>query len=104
MTTELGYALSDVIFKGRGLLRNNLEANFDNPSFFSISMGLGLGSKGIDFTEEDLVDAGKYADLLTVDNEYDDVDDDENPNVKFRAATVVDAEGAYFFNKYIGVG
>ena len=104
MTTELGYALSDVIFKGRGLLRNNLEANYDNPSFFSISMGLGLGSKGIDFTEEDLVDAGKYADLLTVDNEYADVDDDENPNVKFRAATVVDAEGAYFFNKYIGVG
>ena len=24
--------------------------------------------------------------------------------IKFRAATVVDAEGAYFFNKYIGVG
>ena len=104
MSTELGYALSDILFKGKGLLRNNLELDSENPSFFSIGMGLGLGSKGIDFTEEDLVDREKYEDMYS---DYDieaDVDDDENPNVKFRAATVVDAEGAYFFNKYIGAG
>ena len=104
MSTELGYALSDVLFKGKGLLRNNLEADFNDPSFFSISMGLGLGSKGIDFTEDDLVDKEKYENMYA---DYDidtDVDDDDNPNVKFRAATVVDAEGAYFFNKYVGVG
>ena len=104
MSTEIGYALSDILFKGKGLLRNNLELDSENPSFFSIGMGLGLGSKGIDFTEEDLVDREKYENMYS---DYDieaDVDDDENPNVKFRAATVVDAEGAYFFNKYIGAG
>ncbi len=104
MSTELGYALSDVLFKGKGLLRNNLEADFNDPSFFSISMGLGLGSKGIDFSEEDLVDKEKYENMYA---DYDieaDVDDDDNPNVKFRAATVVDAEGAYFLNKYVGIG
>lgn len=104
MSTELGYALGDILFKGKGLLRNNLETDFNDPSFFSISMGLGLGSKGIDFSEDDLEDKEKYEDIY---GDYDpdaDVNDDENPNVKFRAATVVDAEGAYFFNKYIGVG
>ncbi|MBQ3753794.1 MAG: phosphatase PAP2 family protein [Prevotella sp.] len=60
MSTELGYALSDILFKGKGLLHNNLETDFDDPSFFSISMGLGLGSKGIDFSDDDLVDAENY--------------------------------------------
>ena len=104
MSTELGYALSDILFKGKGLLHNNLETDFDDPSFFSISMGLGLGSKGIEFTDDDLVDAEKYEDMFSGYDDETDVEDDENPNVKFRAATVVDAEGAYFFNKYVGVG
>ena len=104
MSTELGYALSDVLFKGKGLLRNNLEADFNDPSFFSISMGLGLGSKGIDFTADDMVDKEKYEDMYKGYDIEADVDDEENPNVKFRAATVVDAEGAYFFNKYVGAG
>lgn len=104
MSTELAYALSDVLFKGKGLLRNNLELDNENPSFFSISMGLGLGSKGIDFTEEDLVDREIYEDIYSGYDIEADVDDDENPNVKFRAATVVDGEGAYFFNKYVGAG
>ena len=57
----------------------------DHPSFFSISMGIGFGSRNLDF---DLSDFG-WA---------------ENMNLKFRAATAVGAEGAYFFNPYIGVG
>jgi membrane-associated phospholipid phosphatase len=81
MSTELGYALCDLIFKGKGLLRNDLIIDSEKPSFFSISMGLGLGHKDLEF------DAGGEA-----------------VNLQFRAATVVDAEGAYFFNKYIGVG
>jgi membrane-associated phospholipid phosphatase len=81
MSTELGYALCDLMFKGKGLLRNDLIIDSENPSFFSISMGLGLGHKDLVF------------------------DDEEDPmSIKFRAATVVDAEGAYFFNKYVGVG
>jgi len=78
---ELGYALCDLMFKGKGLLRNDLIIDNENPSFFSISMGLGLGSKDLTFE-----------------------DSGETVNVKFSAATVVDAEGAYFFNKYFGVG
>ena len=31
---ELGYALADLLFKGKGLLRNDLEGNYDSPSFF----------------------------------------------------------------------
>ena len=81
LSGELGYALCDLMFKGKGLLRNDLVFESEKPSFFSVSMGLGLGSKDLTFEE-----AG------------------ETRSIKFRAATVVDAEGAYFFNKYIGVG
>ena len=81
LSTELGYGLCDLLFKGRGLLRNDLLLDNENPSFFSISMGVGLGGKDLEFESMGL-----------------------SKNIKFRAATVVDAEGAYFFNKYVGVG
>lgn len=81
LSTELGYAIGDLLFKGKGLLRNDLEMDYENPSFFSISMGVGLGSKDLEFSE-----------------------DGHSESIKFRPSTVVDAEGAYFFNKYIGVG
>jgi hypothetical protein len=81
MSTELGYALCDLMFKGKGLLRNDLVLDHEKPSFFSISMGVGLGGKELNFE-----------------------DNGEEVGLKFRAATVVDAEGAYFFNKYVGVG
>ena len=90
---ELGYAMSDLIFKGKGLLRGDALSErsiIDHPSFFSISMGLGLGSKNLDF---DMSRLG-----LT------DFDGDKVLNLKFGSSTVVGAEGAYFFNKYIGVG
>ena len=81
MSTELGYALCDLLFKQKGLLRNDMILENEKPSFFSISMGVGLGGKDLKFES-----------------------DGEERNIKFRAATVVDAEGAYFFNKYVGVG
>ena len=81
LSTELGYALCDLMFKEKGLLRNDIELSADKPSFFSISMGVGLGNKDLEFEENG-----------------------QTVGLKFRAATVVDAEGAYFFNKYIGVG
>ncbi len=84
MSTELGYALCDLMFKQKGLLRNDLILDEVNPSFFSISMGVGLGGKDLEFEGEG--------------------SDDVKRSIHFRAATVVDAEGAYFFNKYIGVG
>ena len=102
LSTELGYALSDVFFKGKGLLHNDLQMDFENPSFFSIGMGAGLGGKSIDFSLQDLENADKYKDYYYAD---DDVEDEYGSiGVEFRAATVVDAEGAYFFNKYVGIG
>ena len=97
LSTELGYALSDVLFKGKGLLRNDLETDSENPSFFGISMGVGLGSKNVDFAAEDLVGYYTYSPTFLS-------KEGDREHIKLRAATVVDAEGAYFFNKYIGVG
>ena len=81
MSTELGYALCDLLFKEKGLLRNDMVFDSESPSFFSVSMGVGLGGKDLKFESEG-----------------------EMLGLEFRAATVVDAEGAYFFNKYVGVG
>ena len=81
LSTELGYALCDLMFKGKGLLRNDMVFDSEFPSFFSVSMGVGLGGKDLKFESEG-----------------------EMLGLEFRAATVVDAEGAYFFNKYVGVG
>lgn len=81
LSAELGYAFCDLLFKGKGLLRNDLEVVSEKPSFFSISMGIGIGTKDLEFES-----LGQTVAL------------------KFRPATVVDAEGAYFFNKYVGVG
>ena len=88
MSGELAYALSDVIFKEKGLLRGDISSErsiIEHPSFFSVSMGLGFGSKDIDFGTETQ-------------------DDDDDFHVEFRSSTAVAAEGAYFLNKYIGVG
>ena len=95
LSGELGYALCDLLFKGKGLLRNDLEMDFETPSFFAISMGVGIGGKDIEFTRDDLVDKEFHEDFGSL---------VEDAPIEFRAATVVDAEGAYFFNKYIGIG
>ena len=104
MSTELGYALSDILFKGKGLLRNDLTLDSEIPSFFNISMGVGIGGKDIDFNIlTDLQDRELHG---ITDEMVDFYKDEEiaNQNIDFRASTVVDAEGAYFFNKYVGVG
>ena len=88
LSGELAYALSDIFFKGKGLRRNDIPGMasvIDHPSFFSISMGLGLGSRDLDFGMK----------------EYGWSDD---LHLKFQAATAVGAEGAYFFNPYFGIG
>ena len=67
MSTELAYALSDIIFKDRGLLRGPLNSGGDiinNPSFFSISMGIGLGGKTLDFNANDYVRPAKLKDNI----------------------------------------
>ena len=94
MSTELAYAFSDLLFKGKGLLRGDISGDksiIENPSFFSVSMGIGMGSRDMDF------DLQKF--------ELGNFDEDGKTfNLKFGASTAVGVEGAYFFNKYIGVG
>jgi len=94
MSTELGYALGDIIFKERGLLRHDLESTGDNPSFFAISMGLSYGLSDLSFSNDDL----EYGEDRST------LDDGDSFDVDFHTASVVDVEGAYFFNKYVGVG
>ena len=100
ISTELGYALSDILFKGRGLLRNDLIADSESPSFFAISMGVGLGEKTLAFNMQDIENYEDYDPKWVDDGNLSGQSDD----IQFRAATVVDAEGAYFFNDYVGIG
>lgn len=93
-STELAYGISDIIFKGHGLKRGFLSDKsnaVENPSFFSISMGMGFGTRNMTFSGEEL-------------GVFDEEFNTKDVNLKFGTATVVGAEGAYFFNKYIGVG
>ncbi len=97
ISTELAYGISDLIFKGRHLNRGAMPITADvieRPSFFSISMGIGLGSRNLTFSGADLDLQEETADDVIA----------NNVELKFGAATVVGAEGAYFFNKYIGIG
>ena len=103
MSTELGYAIGDLLFKGKGLLRNDIEFESDKPSFFSISMGFGLGAKNIDFGIEDMLNIDRFNPQEIAEAKAAE-DEDGRENVEFRHATVVDGEGAYFLNKYIGIG
>ena len=102
LSVELGYGICDLLFKNRGLLRNDLSYHPDlraNPSFFSISMGVGLGNKNLVLPAFDFYIPAEY-----LDGEEIDAEDLEPLHLKFRTATAVGAEGAYFFNSYIGIG
>ena len=103
LSTELGYAIGDLLFKGKGLLRNDMEFGFEKPSFFSISMGFGLGTKNIDFGIDDMLNIDRFNPQEIAEAKAAE-DEEGRENVEFRHATVVDAEGAYFLNKYIGIG
>ncbi len=86
---ELGYALCDLIFKNQGLRRQDRDEIFDSnhPSFFSVSMGLGLDNPTLNIDVLDMF--GDFKD------HYD---------LSFQASTAVAVEGAYFMNKYVGLG
>lgn len=81
LSTELGYYLADIIFKDKGI---NEFANNDNfsreyaPSFISLYIGLNVPLSGYDL-------------------------DDKN-TFSTSSGSTVGVEGAYFFNKYLGVG
>ena len=100
LSVELGYGLMDLLFKQRGLQRGDLSIHPDlrtNPSFFAISMGVGLGNKNL------ILPAFNF-DIPSEILDGESSSTDEPLQLKFRSATVVGAEGAYFFNPFIGVG
>lgn len=85
LSTELGYFLGDLIYKNHGITRLELKGLTDpnHPSFFDIQMGIGMHKK----TMEAAWDNGDAPDFF-----------------ELGTSTAVGVEGAYFFNKYVGVG
>ena len=100
LSTELAYGICDLLFKDKGLLMNDLAYYPDlrtNPSFFSVSMGIGLGNKNLNLP-------GFSYGLHFPGDDTDYGPDTETLKLQFRSATAVGVEGAYFFNPYIGIG
>ena len=87
LSTELGYWIADMIYKDKGICRYESfdKINADKPSFFDIQMGIGMHSK-------------------TMEVYYDNYDSFDGEQLKLGTSSVVGVEGAYFFNKYFGVG
>ena len=88
LSTELGYALSDLIFKDKYTIRREMEDLTDlseHPSFFSLQAGAGImmGHKGV---PDELIAAGGPSSL------------------KHGMSSVIAAEAAYFLNPYVGLG
>ena len=106
LSGELAYGLSDLLFKGKGLLRNDLQTHPDlrkNASFFSVSMGIGFGNKNLDLPG---FDYGTLIEDFDANNQpvYGDPIISDPLHLEFRASTAVAAEGAWFFCPYVGVG
>ena len=88
LSTELGYAISDLIFKDKYTLRREMENLNDiteHPSFFSLQadMGFVIGGGSLPNEIEDLGGPG---------------------SIKRGVSTVIGAEAAYFLNPYLGFG
>ena len=100
LSVELGYGLMDLLFKNRGLQRGDIGSYInlrEKPSFFALEMGIGLGNKNLKMP----------AFNFDIPSEIIDPSEDDISlplELKFRSATVVGVEGAYFFNSYIGLG
>lgn len=94
LSTELGYAIGNLLFKDKGLQRPDIERANDlyrYPSFFNVHLGVGLGSQSLDLTEGN-PDLADYYEEHSV------------RKLELSRATVVGAEGAYFFNPHFGIG
>ena len=93
MSGELAYFVSDLIFKDKYLLRDYDTAMpniTEKPSFFSVSMGIGFGNHDLDFSG------------LQCEN-WEGISMDDL-KLQFQSSTVMAVEGAYFLNKYVGLG
>ena len=94
LSTELGYTLADLLFRQQGLRRPDRTAGSvfgSRPSFFSIQTGVGLGGQRLDI-------------LLGNEVLQDDYEEENARGLKLSHALSVSSEGAYFFNRYLGIG
>ncbi len=90
MSTELGYALSDLLFKKKGLIvpdKHDVVDLRNRPSFFSIRMGGVLGQQRLRMPQSFKPTLGDLPFLM-----------------QFGTGAMVGIEAAYFFNPYIGIG
>ena len=90
MSTELGYLVSDMLFKDKGLIRPDKEEMVDlrtRPSFFSIRVGGVLGQQKLTMPESFKQILGQHQLLM-----------------QFGTASTVGVEAAYFFTPHIGFG
>lgn len=81
LSTEVGYLLTDLIFKERGLSTVSQEEHFDRfdrPSFLGLYLGMNVPLSGYDISEQ--------------------------TEMSTSSGTVAGVEGAYFFNPYVGLG
>ena len=99
LSTELAYGICDLLFKQKGLLMNDLSYYPDlkeNPSFFALSMGIGTGNRDLTLPPFDYgIPEGSDIGLHLYKGPIE---------LKFRAATAVGIEGAWFFCPYVGIG
>lgn len=103
LSTELGYFFGDLIFKDRHTVLRELENLSDfygHPSFFSVQMGATF-MPNVDLPYLDqwdiLMDQGDMQD-------FSGQSPTDDGKLRIGTATSVSAEGAYFFNPYVGVG
>ena len=103
LSTDLGYFFGDLIFKDKRIVRKEIENLYDfaeHPSFFSVQMGASFmpNIHLPNLSQWDcMMDQGTQTDLSAV-----SITDDGK--LRIGTSTAVSAEGAYFFNPYIGVG
>lgn len=106
LSVELGYGICDLLFKGRGLQRGDLDVFPDlreKPSFFAISMGVGLGNRHLNMPAFDFHIPQHILDAVEADGITEE-DTGDPLSLKFRSATAVGAEAAWFFSRYVGLG
>lgn len=88
LSTELGYALSDVIFQDKHTIRRELEDLNDvseHPSFFSLQAGAGI-MMGSSHIPDDILASGGPG------------------SIRKGVSSVIAAEAAYFINPHLGFG
>lgn len=81
LSTEIGYLLTDMIFKERGLHSVQQVEHFDKydrPSFLGLYLGMNVPLSGYDISEQ--------------------------TEMSTSSGTVAGVEGAYFLNPYVGLG